>query len=152
MKLNFLRIIGPKPKDDPESAAPAAANQAATAAAADPASASAAPDGSPPPPESPPAAAAFGRYPAGGVNYLTNNPAACKTPEDPEQSRALAPHSVAEVYDYAAAYEERMGLALTPEQLAAVVAQAEAWLEKQDQEFLEYVDTLLDQQTGLDAG
>ena len=127
MRLNFLRLIGPKTPAEPPPTPPAAA------------------------PETPAEPARNG-----WEQYLTRDPARCKTPENPELSRcktpenpelsrALSPYSVGAVHDYLLAWEERNGCELTEEQTAAIVADAESWLERQDQGFLEYVETRADE-------
>ena len=137
MIMKYLRIIGPKrPKDD----APAAKPEGSPAAEAEAES----PPESPAGPETPTPTPIVDHPLRGGVNYLTNDPAHCKTPQEPDLSRALAPHSVAEVYDYIDAFQDRTGLAPDAQQLQAIVGQAEAWLEKKDQEFMDYIEGMLE--------
>lgn len=115
MRLKFLRLSGPKTPAEPPPTPPAAA------------------------PETPAEPARNG-----WEQYLTRDPARCKTPENPELSRALSPYSVGSVYDYLLAWEERNGYILSEEQTAAIVQFAEEWLEDQDQGFLEYIETQAD--------
>lgn len=49
------------------------------------------------------------------------------------------------MHDYLLAWEESAGCELTEEQTAAIVADAESWLERQDQGFLEYIETQADE-------
>ena len=115
MRLNFLRLIGPKTPAEPPPNPPAAAPET---------------------PEQPSR--------SGWEQYLTRDPARSQTPETPELSRALSPYSVGAVHDFLLAWDERAGCELTEEQTAAIVADAENWLERQDQGFLEYVETRAD--------
>ena len=115
MRLNFLRLIGPKTPAELPPTPPAA---------------------TPETPEQPTR--------SGWEQYLTRDPARSNTPEAPELSRALSPYSVGAVHDFLLAWEERAGCELTEEQTAAIVADAENWLERQDQGFLEYVETRAD--------
>ena len=125
MLMKYLRIIGPKPKQD-----------RAESAAADPAGS---------PPANPGRGADRGLTPSPGWGvYITHDPAQCRTPEDPEQARALAAHSVAEIYDYVYAWADRAGQTLAEARIQEMVANAEAWLEARDQEYLEYLDQLID--------
>ena len=113
MKLNFLRILGPK---------------------------------EPPATEAPPPAAEPLR--GRGGHYLTSDPAKSDCPRNPELARVLAPHSIAEINDYVAAWEDREGRELTTEQCESVFTQAEAWLESKDQDYAEYVAGLLEDLAG----
>ena len=115
MKLNFLRIIGPKPKDEE------------------------------PPPPPPPAEKVISNPLRGrGGHYLASDPARSDHPGNPEIMRVFAPHTVAEVNDYVGAFEDREGWELTEDQHESLLAQAEAWLENQDQDYAEYVEGLLE--------
>lgn len=68
--------------------------------------------------------------------YLTHNPAHSDIPENPELSRLLAPQTAAAIHSVLEMIEDNdPKAALTPEQAAEVVAEIQAWLENQDQEF-----------------
>ena len=115
MRLNFLRLIGPKTPAEPPPTPPAAALETPAEPARN-----------------------------GWEQYRTRDPARCKPPENPELSRALSPYSVGAVHDFLLPWAEGFGCELTAEQTAAIVADAESWLERQDQGFLEYVETCAD--------
>ena len=147
MVMKYLRIIGPKkPADDP------AAEDRSGSSAAAPAELAATPAAQPAPPAEPAGPPAYrnrgadpGPTPTPGWGvYITHDPTQCRTPEDPEQARVLAAHSVAEVYDYVYAWADRSGQTLSEEQIQGMLPAAEAWLEARDQDYLAYLDELID--------
>ena len=92
MRLNFLRLIGPKtPTTPPPAATPETPEQPAR---------------------------------SGWEQYLTRDPAQCKTPENPEMSRAQRPYSAGAVHDFLLAWAERAGCDLTEEQTAKTTGSA----------------------------
>ena len=76
--------------------------------------------------------------------YLTNDPAKCNTPDNPETSRLLAPHTVGYVMSVLDEYAEETGQELTEDQSDAVIREFENYLGGMDQEVADKIRALAD--------